>query len=349
MTCNHIGWLHLSGNEHFNLHYGQGPVNVVQEMTNPERQFPSLVFFIGKKAKNQALREIFPNNNIKRERFDGIVNIRLDSTTISSDSPLLFADADAHAVVPTRLGSIFCHEDKSSPLKWQCQDSTKTLHALYARMVAIFSSVICVFAEDLGGLDNVGDFLVRWIEAGNPSTLPQPVRPRIIIVAKDEEAAITYDILAIESLKERLHNDRTEVFSSVSVVHLAGSHVSSLAQHRRLKEVILSEVEYTRIPRLESRTCFSATHFAALSRRAAEHVAKSNTEPFDLVRNTRIGNELGDDYRDHLSNFLRSGKDFFISYESLASFIASTILMDAYPPRMHSRLFPIAYSRQSLM
>jgi len=54
-----------------------------------------MVFFLGIKSKDVVLRQIFPNNNIRRELHDGIVNLRLDSSTISSELPLLFADANA--------------------------------------------------------------------------------------------------------------------------------------------------------------------------------------------------------------------------------------------------------------
>ena len=70
-------------------------------MTNPAVQRPSLILLIGRKQKDAALREIFPHNNIRRGRHDGSVNLRLDSSTISADLPLLFADADPYSVIPS--------------------------------------------------------------------------------------------------------------------------------------------------------------------------------------------------------------------------------------------------------
>ncbi len=223
------------------------------------------------------------------------------------------------------------------PLSWQCQSSSKALRAVFTRLIAIFSSVIYIFAEDFGGLDDVATFLTQWIEFGNPSSLPLTVRPRVIVIVKEEEAAATYNVLAIEDLRQRLQLDRAEIFSSISIVHLAGNHISSLARHWWLKEVIFSEIEAARVSRIESRVLFSAVHFEAFFRRAVDHVAHTITEPFDFIQSSRIDNEIYDDYRDHLISFLRTGKDFFLSYERLTSFIASTILMDAYPPKMHSK------------
>jgi len=75
-----------------------------------------MAFFLGRKSKDVVLRQIFPNNNIRRERHDGIVNLRLDSSTISSELPLLFADADTQASVPQRLGTMTCHENTTVSL-----------------------------------------------------------------------------------------------------------------------------------------------------------------------------------------------------------------------------------------
>ena len=338
-SCNHIGWFNISGDENLYLHYAHRTARVIQEMTNPEGQYPSLAFFLGQRSKDLALREIFPNNNIRRGRHNGIINLRLDSSTISSDIPLLFADSDPLVPVPRRFGSATCHEDMTLAINWHPPQNK--LFAFYARLVAVFSSVICIFADDIGGLGAVASFLDQWIRYGNPSSLPSSTRPRVIIVVSDEGAVATYDILAIDDLRERLPQDRADIFSSISIFHLAGDHISSLARHRRLKEILLTEIEAVRIERTESRVQFSAIHFEAFFRRSIEHMARSITEPFDFIQSTRIDNEVSSDFQGHLSNFLTSGKDCYLSYDSLVSFIASSILMDAYPPRMHSESSPV--------
>lgn len=313
---------------------------MIREMTEPARQHPSLIFFLGRKDKDAALREVFPSNNIRRGRCDGLVNLRLDSSTISAELPLLFADADPFARIPDRLGAVTCHESNTLPLNWRSLRPRSALHILYARLVALFSDVLCIFSDDFGGLDSVTTFLKQWVAYGNPSNLPISVRPRVVIVAREDETAGTHDVLAIENLRhelqESLQDSRASVFSSISILHLAGDHISSLARHRRLREFLHSEVELSRSQRIEYRLQFTATHFESFFRQAINHVAQSITTPFGFIEQTRVCNRIHDDYSDHLSVFLTLGKDAFLSYESLTSFIASTILMDAYPPRMHS-------------
>jgi len=340
-SCHHLGWFYLSGRGGFHLHHRSRASNVIREMTNPDTQHPSMIFFIGKRSKDAALRELFPNNNIRRGNKDGIVNLRLDSSTFSSDLPLLFADGDPSVPIPHRLGATACHQQTTFPLAWSLDQQQSVLQVLYARLVALFSDVICIFADDLGGLDKVADFLVRWVRLGSPSCLPAKVRPRVVIVLREEDAAVTHRVLQIDDLQINLQREhpelRAQVFSSISLMHLAGDHVSSLARHRRLKEVLLTEVEALRTGRIEHRLLFSATHFEAFFRYAVQHVATSIDVPFDFIASTRVYNRIEDDYRDHIAAFVSLSNERFGSYESLTSFIASSILMDAYPPRMHGK------------
>lgn len=339
-ACNHIGLFQVSGKDSFQIDYGFRAQHILQEMTDAETQRPSMIFFIGAKFKDAALRELFPNNNIRRGNRNGIVNIRLDSATISSDLPLLFADGDPQSPIPQHVGTTTCHEHSTLSVTWQSKNNA-LLPILYARLMAPFTDVICIFADDFNGLHDVASFLVRWIRLGSPTTLPIVVRPRVVIVVNEEESAATYDVLEMELLRCKLEQEsvavRAEVFSSISIMHLAGDHVSPLARYRRLKEVLMREVEEARNGRIEQRVHFSAVHFSAFFPLAIDHVAHSVLEPFDHIARTRQGNPVGEDYVNHVTNFISLGNDHFVSWNNLTSFLASSILMDAYPPRMHSK------------
>ena len=337
--CHHIGWFYLSGRESFHVHYGNRTASVVNQMTDPDHQNPSLIFFIGKKFKDNALRELFPSNNTRRGGQDGVVNLRLDTPTFNCDTPLMFADANPLTPIPGRLDAPICHEHTTTPLASEPPITEHIQVYLYARLVAAFSDVVCIFADDFGGLNGVANFLVGWIKMGAPSTLPKQVRPRLVIVVREEEAAATHSVLETEDLRLRLQQEseelRGEVFASISLIHLAGDHISPLARHRRLKEILVTEVESARKERIEQSVHFSATHFDAFFQQAIKHLMHS-TEPFDFIASTRLHNPIDDEYQSHLSTFLELGTDCCMSFWSLISYIASSILMDAYPPKMHS-------------
>ena len=63
--CEHIAWLQSANTKEFQLRDGCRVRRVVQEMPDSVVQSPSLVFFIGQKAKNIALQQLFPQNNIR--------------------------------------------------------------------------------------------------------------------------------------------------------------------------------------------------------------------------------------------------------------------------------------------
>ena len=97
------------------------------------------------------------------------------------------------------------------------------------------------------------------------------------------------------------------------------------------------EIEISRMERIEYRVLFSATYFEAFYFRAIKHVARSINKPFNFIESTRLYNKIYNDYKDHVGTFMTIGINLFFSYCSLTSFIASSILIDAYPPRIYSK------------
>ena len=89
--------------------------------------------------------------------------------------------------------------------------------------------------------------------------------------------------------------------------------------------------------RLCDRRLYSAVHLNKFFQMAVSQAASSILRPFDFVTASRLGNEVGREHADHLTSFLRLGADGGLSDDTMASFIASTILLDAYPPKMHRK------------
>lgn len=70
---------------------------------------------------------------------------------------------------------------------------------------------------------------------------------------------------------------------------------------------------------------------------AVAQPASSILRPFNFVTASPLGNEVGRDHANHLTSFLRLGPDGGLLDDAMASFIASTILLDANPPKMHRK------------
>lgn len=88
-SCAHQQWLRLKQDENgFALQYGNRLHNISNSLQRPAKQYPSLVFFLGKQSKARALRALFPGNGISICRGSGIANICVDPTTVSHDNGL---------------------------------------------------------------------------------------------------------------------------------------------------------------------------------------------------------------------------------------------------------------------
>ena len=340
--CNHITWLQLAGREQYYLHYGERLTNILDELTEPSVQYPSTVLCLGRKVRDLALRHIFPRNNLRRIQQSGTINIRTDSSTISSEYPIWFADSDPLTVVPESIGIPQCHENISKELLWASPQGYSPLDLVYCKLIFPFTNVICVFADDLGGLGAVATMLSKWIDLGAASTSSESVKPRVLIITTEDTFSTTHNILEMESLREKLQQEKAAIsrrssFSSFLVLRLPPADVSQLARHRRLKEVLLEELDKHRLERVKSRALFSGTHFQALFRIALSQFSKTIESPFDFITASRVDDPVDGSFEQHLCEFLYLGNQRYIPYTLLAPYVASCILLDAFPPKMHSK------------
>lgn len=214
------------------------------------------------------------------------------------------------------------------------------LDLVYCKLIFPFTDVICIFADDLGGLEAVATMLSTWIDLGAASTLSESVRPRVLIVTTEDTFSATHYILEMESLRERLQDDtgpsRRSSFLSFLVLRLPPDDILQLARHRRLKEVLLQELDKHRLERVKARVLFSRTHYQALFRVALSHFSRTIESPFDFIRASRVDNPVEDSFEQHLCEFLYLAHQCYTPYTLLAPFIASYILLDTFPPKMHS-------------
>ena len=335
--CKHIEWLHVVGGKEVALIDPGRLTRVVGEMTNPAMQQPSILLFIGRKAKTQALRELFPNH-IKKGRNDGIATLRIDNTSLYSDHPVLFAESDPSATVASTFNAS-CHESESLPIRWA---NATTAHEVYdilhARLLCPFSDVICVFADDFPNFNSVVNRLKTWAVAGGGTNPVERARPSVVIVKRGAgpSASPTHDLLEIQDVKFSLDQKALkDSYSSIKVLHLADQQISPLARFRRLKELLWRQMDEVRDLRWRCRCLYSAVHLKKFFQLAISHTATSILRPFNFVTASRLGNEVGADHADHLISFLGLGKNHGLSDDIMGRFIASIILLDAYPLRMH--------------
>ena len=337
--CSHPSWLHVSNVQEPAIHDEGRFTRLLDDLNDARTQQPSLLLFVGQQAKTTALRELFPYNTFKKKRKNDGLDLRLDNTTIASNYPIFIADGDPRLPALSTLSNWSCHESRSYRLQWECPSRHNISDFLYARVLFLFTDVICLFADDFSCLEDVIDLLKSWAIAGSASNLPYLIRPKIVIVATGDEASVTFNVLQAQDFKFGLNQqDLINFFSSIIVLYLTEAPISSLARHRRLKEVLLRHADEMRQLRQQLRLLYSAVHLNYFLQEAVKHVALSSKTTFNFILTSRLSNSIDNKYIQHLFIFVRLTNKHGFSLEKQASLMASGMLMDAYPPGMHSKL-----------
>lgn len=304
---------------------------LVRELSNPNKQYPSSILLIGGATRARALREIFPLNNLGKGSCDGVASLRVDNSSIYSDNPIFFAESNPLQKVPFVTKARRIDENESFPVQWALENEQLS-SVLHARLFCLFADVVCVFADDFPSFPQVIDLLGSWAAVGSASDIS--VRLRVVILRHGDEATPspapteTDDMVSLGNF-----------FSSIKVYCLASKELSPLARFGWVKGLFLKEMDEMRIIRRSLACLYSATHMSEFFRIAVAHTAASINQPFDFISTTRRGNEILPDFVGHVSRFLKLGEIHKVPRQALMKFIASTIMLDAYPPRMHGKTF----------
>lgn len=287
------------------------------------------------------MRQIFPQSNTGRGYRDrnSIASLRLDTSTSNSNTPVLFGESNPLVEPEFQYHGIAqCHQTTCQPCCWT---STQSLYdILHARLFFLFADVICIFADDLGDVNDAINRLKIWATISSASGLSRITRPRVIIVASGHSVSPTYDVLEMGEIEINLESgDSTELqnaFSAIVLLQLAGDCLSPLSRHRRLKESIMRQTDEMQAIRKQMGLSLSAVHLNNLFSKAIRHTAQTIIRPFCLIKASREGNEISSQYNGHLARFFQLGLSQNLTLQPLMSIIASSILMDFYSPNMHS-------------
>ena len=327
----HIAWVEIINHDGIFIRDEGRMAQLEKEMTKPAEQYPSCVLFIGKAVKDQAIRHVFRHNTRKKSADDGIVNLRLNASTSLFRNPILFADSNPSIRIPARISPT--PNTVSYPTVWPLSHDSSVYEILFGRLLFMFCDVICVFADDFPSLEKVAENLKNWAKVASASGTLVPAK--VIIVASSNCSSATYDQLQRDDFQSILSNGNPdhlhEAFSSITFMHLANDQISPMARHRPLREQILRELDEVRHCRVYNRCLFSAVHLSAFFTLAVQHVAKSVREPYDFIRASQYLS-AGTDFDKHFCTFLHLTIKARIPRNDAASFIASSILLDSYPP-----------------
>lgn len=259
---------------------------------------------------------------------DGLADLHLDHSRSDLPNPLLFADCTLDGRIPIRTQA-------GQRLKTKLADSTSALcpkkanNTVLTRLVFPFVDVIAIFADDLGGLDAVLKYLEDWSTGEVAATTPWKARPRVVVITFELETSEAVQRKKafnsqIRAVKHRRH---------FSAVRLTQCSPRSSAAARR--SVLDDELRAAIGHRKSERVLFTAQHLSWFFSRAVAHVNDKPHEPLDFIAASRFLRPLDYRYTDQLRMFLRLAADHSIDDETVTQMIASSIVLDAYPPSAH--------------
>lgn len=224
-------------------------IRIMRKLTNSVSQQSSVLLFIGRKAKNLALRELFPKQ-IKKGSHDDIVTLRVDNRSLYFDHSVLFVESDSSVTISSIVNNIFCHEIETSSIRWVKVTTMHNIYdILYGRLFCLFVDVLCIFVDDFINFESVVNRLKVWVAADSESTLFKQTRSRVVIVKRDDKvsSSSTYDLLEMKdsqfSLQQKILRN---FYSFITVLHLTDEQIFSLAHFRRLQELLRRQMNEMR-------------------------------------------------------------------------------------------------------
>lgn len=345
------------------------PYALFQECCFPHAQDPQMIMFIGDRSKTLLMNSLF---SIESKDDHNKVHLRL--VPMKTQSPIFIADCELHNITNFRrtiVGPVPGVIDQRS-IRWLRNiprgfDPNYLANLVYKKLISPFCTIICFFADDLGGTRAIAKILASWLISlsNRSSDLPMSTYPRVLILNRWHDPNATFDEklaticfmqelrqetdLINGSFRQRENGQLTDVefdhllrqqFGDMRVLALPSHpgllHEKSVqSQLKMLQTRLLQESQDMQNRRRAAKVAFSANHFKAFVHSACDHFATDIT-PFSFVEASRVPNPVPRDLSSHLISFLKH-----TSQKTLMSFaapvIASALSLDSYPPDMHSK------------
>ncbi|KAI1359471.1 patatin-like phospholipase-like protein [Xylaria arbuscula] len=309
-SCKHTSWLRLARTDH---HLTLEVSDRVKRLADHhENQCPNLLVLIGGQSKIPAL----------------------SSLGMSRTLPL------SHGKSPNDERYKRPHRPRRSSIQPGCHETrAEVADYLYHRILIPFADIVCLFVDDLGGLEVIARHVAAWISNGKPSTTFIP--PWLVLVVKSQSEQ---DILAAfrRSIRAKTSCNLHEHFRGVRVISVTMQIPGTRSRMRRqdaswqrFSSQIPTLLEEMSRSRRASRLSFSAHHLAELLERAVQQATCTAWSPVDPVHASRMMNPVSDELEMHLGNFLQTIRSVDAIQTFAVPVIASSFLLDNYPPGMH--------------
>lgn len=310
---------------------------LVETLPNPSQQAPLLAGFFGTTEKYRALGQLFPANDlISRDRRPAACKMYADALTSREANPIFFLDIDPTYGPPVQDTNAHCHEFRAFQIH-QRPNKVPINSLLMSRLLLPFLDILCLFAEDLGGLQGVLQHLQAWADT-DVTTMAALYPVRVIIVLSDDDLDLDATVFWTAIRASGLHQNFPQIDFEIV------SHEEEHSRYIPLRHPVLQVgLEQARERRHERMHLFSGFHLASLFSQCLKNAATSLHEPFRFLEATRLGIPTSSSFVECTAAFLRATHDYGMPYPIVASLLASSLLIQACPPSAHGEC--LHYSR----
>jgi hypothetical protein len=311
---------------------------ILRGMSHPDSQYPSLVYFAGNGNRVKALQALIPRNNVTRKGPAGIIRAHLSTATAHTEHPVIFAESnpfsqagvgdtcllrwsgDRHRRYPLSLG-------ESQPLADLQQEVIR-------QKILPWTQVLCFFVDTISEMRNVQQLLDAPIGTLSIGASHIHSMMRVVIVLSGNSQLESHGADdSFELPNEWLGQHK------ITILDLRDrSKLSPSVTFDPLRSLVLDQIQEIQSLQKERCLSFSALHLNALWDRGLQLRMRSPTPAsLDCLLVAREGFRRKTAMASCLVELKTQIASSACPENELYGFIASALLLDAYPPEMHRK------------
>ena len=310
---------------------------IVQEMSYPQEQYPSVIYFAGNGMRMHALRGLFPRNNVTRRGPSGLVRLHISTSTAHTAAPTILLESNPfslHGLGDTAWlkGCAADFQRYALPRGQNTRTLAEAQQDIITNCIFPWTHILCLFVSSGSEIQRARSLLDQPPPALTVGGRRVPQLMRVVIVLTQDPNG------ANEAIPQTCLQFSHPHVSMLDLRSREG--LSDAVAFEPLRLLLLDEVQVVKKAQKTDSLEFSAIHLQALwheTLRLYNHAQGGCPPVLDCLLFARAGRAPNTAIGECLGEFLSQARDVACSASQAAEFIASALLMDAYPPEMHRK------------
>lgn len=341
-TCRHASWLGLTHASNKSSEptriYDTGRLRqLLADMGSPNTRRPQMVLSIGTNTKRIIMASLLAGNEyVLRSNERSPYRLFVERLRNTEDPPMLLADYTPDFLTYGEK-VLNCHDLSFHELDLSMELS-EAHDMILTRLLFPFAHMILLFADDFGGLEGVYRLLKNWCKQRATSTASWDARASLEVVIT-VPARQDVEGEEVRTFHKKLRG--IEIHQHFSQVHVQRTGRAHAKQHLQVLRAISTGLETARKRRESVGLHFSSSHLEFQFSQCVRHVTSSK-EAFGFIAASRVLRPVPQSFDQRIVHLLELALDrgnfsdkLSRSFDEIARFIASSLILDAYPASAH--------------